>query len=344
MPEPAPEVSVFGAAHIDVEMRLLSGWHEAASNPVSRYERIGGVASNVATHLAKSCNTHLYTALGADSQGQTISSKLSEHGIKVNSFATGHRTGTYIAVIEANGELRVGLADTAAIEAVQRQHLQQFEQQNEVDFQQQFRQQQAICFDCNCSESLISEICLAVQQTQYSHPQGQPQQNPKSSALPGTRPLLAALGVSPAKISKLLAHAAQIDILFANRAEVATLAESDGSTPPETLLMRLAQRGFRQIVATDGANNTTVLSAGTVNQLAVPSLTTHPAGGNSSYSVNGAGDALAAATIAALLQHNSLISAVRDFGFSAARKQMFSPFDGYPNNMDSKTMDSNNNC
>ena len=305
-----PRVSVFGAAHIDVEMRLLGSWHEAASNPVSRFERIGGVACNVATQLATCCNTHLYTVLGHDSQGRQIHRELTARGVRVNSFATGHRTGTYIAVLETDGELRAGLADTAAIEAVEGHHLQQFEHQDGIDLQQHFQQQQAVCFDCNCSESLIAGICAAVQAIRQPLP------------ATATRPIFAALGVSPAKIGKLRAHAQQIDILFANRAELTTLARCDNTASPETLLDKLAQAGFHQIVATDGANDTMVLSAGTITRLPVPPVTL-PAGSRN-YSVNGAGDALAAATLAAVMQQTSLVMAVRDAGFDAACRQMLS--------------------
>lgn len=314
MHKPAPQVSVFGAAHIDVEMRLLGDWHEGASNPVTRFERIGGVACNVAAQLASCCDTHLFTAIGNDSQGQQITRELAARGITVNSFPTGHSTGTYVAVLDADGELRAGLADTAAIETVEAHHLQQFVQDGK-----EFQQQQAVCFDCNCSESLIEAICATHQQ---NHP----------STV--TRPILAALGVSPAKIGKLLIHARQIDILFANRAELATLAQCEITASPETLLGKLNETGFGQIVATDGAGDTAILNDGTVTRLPVPALTTisrdygHSKGrvdrsDNQKYSVNGAGDALAAATLAALLQNKSLFEAVRDYGFAAASRQMF---------------------
>ena len=134
-----PLVSVIGAAHLDVEMRLLNGWVEAASNPVHRIEKTGGVAANVARQLAASCTTYLYTALGNDAQGEKIKQELTEAGMVVKSFASGHSTGVYVAVLEPGGELRVGLADTAAIESIGAQHL----QQAGINFQEL----DAVCFD-----------------------------------------------------------------------------------------------------------------------------------------------------------------------------------------------------
>lgn len=308
-----PRVSVIGAANLDMEMHLVDSWQSAVSNPVSCTERTGGVAANVAQQLAKTCETDLYTTLGDDAAGNRITRDLQAGNVFIRNLSHAHPTGIYVAVLEPNGELKAGLADTAGIESVGGQQLQHLNVQWPL--------QQAICFDCNCSENLISAITGKLILSDHGN-------NPDHH--PADKPLIAALGVSPGKIRKLQAHTMQIDLLFANRSELVELSAMHGCDSLDALALAVHDAGIKRVVATDGANDIVVIDQGSTERLPVRSITiesgtTKPAGSYSNCrvnSVNGAGDALAGATLGALLSGVPLVTAVSEFGIVAARQRL----------------------
>lgn len=297
-------------------MHLLQSWQDTVSNPVVCIERTGGVAANVAQQLAKTCETRLYTALGDDAAGNKIFKELSANNVVVKSLSQRHRTGIYVAVLQHNGELKAGLADTSGIESVDRKQL--------LQVNRHLQNQQAVCFDCNCSESLIKEIVITAATANPHKIHGSHSNNTTAH-----QPLLVALGVSPTKIKKLRAHTAQIDILFANRSELQELADMKSSDTLEKIALAVHDSGVKQVVATDAANDIVIVDQGGVElQPVAPTAneTTSAAGSiqdnRTAHSVNGAGDALAGATLAALLQKVPLKIAVRDFGIVAAAEQL----------------------
>ncbi len=305
-----PLVSIIGAANLDLELRLLSGWQDGVSNAVSRIERTGGVAANVAIQLAEDCETHLFTAIGNDAAGDKIVKELADRHIAVKNLANESASGLYVAVLEQNGELKAGLADTAGIESID---FPQWQQVND-----QLKNLQAVCFDCNCNSSLISGIANYFTNS-YAH---------NDAKYPSAdKPLLVAIGVSPSKIRKLRDHTKQIDLLFANRSELQELSGLKSCDTLDRMALSVYESGIKQVVATDGPRDIVVIDHGCLERLPVPSLaqrSSHPGGSEGSSKVkgsaNGAGDALAGATIAALLRQVPLNTSVREFGRIAAMK------------------------
>jgi len=126
-----------------------------------------------------------------------------------------------------------------------------------------------------------------------------------------------ALAVSPVKARKLITLAQLVDTLFCNRLEAASITGLSGDTPLNTLSDALGTCGFTTHVLTDGGADLLVLEDGTRTPVTVegPQLT-------GSGNANGAGDALAGATIAACHAGQSLTSAVSSAGLAAARQIM----------------------
>lgn len=76
----------------------------------------GGVARNIAENLGRLGNrVHLVSVVGRDALGETLLSHTAGAGVRVEHVArTDLATGTYTAVLDADGELIVAIADMAA--------------------------------------------------------------------------------------------------------------------------------------------------------------------------------------------------------------------------------------
>lgn len=133
-----------------------------------------------------------------------------------------------------------------------------------------------------------------------------------------------ALGVSPAKIKRLLPIAGYLDILFANRDELATLTELGLEAGMTDYVRAAATLGIRQVVATDGTNPVTVGSVEACIPIPVnvDSATDDQTGASSTRSVNGAGDALAGTTVGALLNRAMSLEEATRQGIRAAATRL----------------------
>ncbi|WP_122819113.1 PfkB family carbohydrate kinase [Nocardioides pantholopis] len=109
-------VVVVGGANMDVKARSTRAAVTATSNPGTASMSAGGVGRNVAENLARlGTRTHLVAAVGADPLGDQLLAATSDAGVHVQHVRRSARaTGTYTAVLDADGELVVAVADMAA--------------------------------------------------------------------------------------------------------------------------------------------------------------------------------------------------------------------------------------
>jgi pseudouridine kinase len=115
LPDRRPVVCM-GAANLDRKLRSLAPLSLHTSNPSSQAESFGGVARNIAENLARlGTPVALLTAIGSDSSGAALlahaeSAGIATHGaLRLDDAAS----GTYTAVLDANGDMVVALADMA---------------------------------------------------------------------------------------------------------------------------------------------------------------------------------------------------------------------------------------
>jgi len=115
LPDKRPVVCM-GAANLDRKLRSLAPLALHTSNPASQAESFGGVARNIAENLARlGTPVALLTAVGSDSSGAALlahaeSTGIDTHGaLRLDDAAS----GTYTAVLDANGDMVVALADMA---------------------------------------------------------------------------------------------------------------------------------------------------------------------------------------------------------------------------------------
>jgi pseudouridine kinase len=131
LPDHRPILCV-GAANLDRKLRTLGKLALNTSNPARQTESFGGVARNIAENLARlGVPTALVTAVGGDSSGRALLSYADETGIDTRGAlrVDGAASGTYTAVLDADGDMRVALADMEINESLTPDFLSTREQQ-----------------------------------------------------------------------------------------------------------------------------------------------------------------------------------------------------------------------
>jgi pseudouridine kinase len=113
-------VVVIGGANLDVRARSAVSVVPATSNPGTVALSLGGVGRNVAENLARlGTPVHLVAAVGADPLGEALLAATAGAGVGVDHVRRGpHPTGTYTAVLDADGELVAAVSDMAATDAL----------------------------------------------------------------------------------------------------------------------------------------------------------------------------------------------------------------------------------
>lgn len=283
-----------GALHVDDMATPVSSLVPNASNPVLWSRLVGGVAAKTLLamkHHRGECSAHLLAAMGDDSLGETLTRTVEARGISLCPVRFEHRpTGRYTVVVDQQGELFVGLSDVTLSECITAVHV--LNKMKEL-------QPNVLVLDANLSSNCLDEIAEQVAEQRRDSSEGQ------------SAPLVVALAVSPVKSQRLRNLAPVIDLLFCNRREAAALTERSSDTELQTLGSGLVGMGFNDIVLTDGGDSVWVRSHQHTVLIDVPEQSIKD-------TVNGAGDALAGATLAQWSAGKRLSDSVRDAGLSAA--------------------------
>lgn len=123
--EKAPVV-VVGGANLDIKARSSAAAIAHTSNPGHTTTTPGGVARNIAENLARlGTPTQLIAAIGRDPYGERLLADTRAAGVQLDHVHRGeHPTGSYTAVLDADGELVLAVADMTATDALRPEHLQ----------------------------------------------------------------------------------------------------------------------------------------------------------------------------------------------------------------------------
>lgn len=117
----AERVVVVGGANMDLKARICGPLVSGTSNPGVTSQSPGGVARNVAENLARlGVAVRLLTAVGQDAMGDTLLRETAAAGVDVSAAVRvdGQSTGSYTAVLNAEGELLVAVAAMDVMEAL----------------------------------------------------------------------------------------------------------------------------------------------------------------------------------------------------------------------------------
>lgn len=272
------KILVLGGAHIDRRGRISGDTAPGASNPGIWFEEPGGGGFNAARNLARlGFQVTMISPRGGDPIGEMVGEAADFAGIDDRPFVfLDRKTPSYTAIIEKDGNLVIALADM---------ELYRFFVPRRLSIRwvrEAFAAHDFILFDANLPEETISAIVAKARSLEKP---------------------VAAIAISPAKVVRLRPCLEHIDYLFLNEAEAAALAgdrpEDAAGWPP-----LLNQIGIRNAVVTRGRRELVAVFEGCA-------VTLQPPIADTVADVTGAGDSLAAGTLAALISGLSLEEAIR---------------------------------
>jgi pseudouridine kinase len=114
-------VLVIGSSGLDLVGRPTDALQMGTSNPGYLRVSSGGVARNVAENLARlGSNVILITAVGEDQAGQQLLEQTEICGINIDHCITvsDHPTGSYLAILDESGNLHLGMDDMRISKAI----------------------------------------------------------------------------------------------------------------------------------------------------------------------------------------------------------------------------------
>jgi pseudouridine kinase len=121
-------VLVIGGAGVDIVGRLKSDLHIDTSNPAQIRYSFGGVARNVAENLARLGHpVRLMTAVGQDDPANALLDGLTAAGVDIGAVLRSGdgNTGVYLAVLDPAGSLQFALDDMRIIAGLTPQYVRQ---------------------------------------------------------------------------------------------------------------------------------------------------------------------------------------------------------------------------
>lgn len=115
-----PWAVVVGGAAWDIKARSAGRVLLHTSNPGSVTQTPGGVGRNIAETISRlGVRSHLVAAVGADAAGRDLLARTAEAGVYVDQVVLSpHPTGSYLAVLDTDGELIAAVSDLAATDAM----------------------------------------------------------------------------------------------------------------------------------------------------------------------------------------------------------------------------------
>ena len=215
-----PVFHICGGCHFDRHLYLQGEAVPGRTNPASQRIGIGGVAANIARHLAARGGQAHFTGVQPADEISALGTRLRADGVNPNLIPLEGEVPGYTAIVAADGELVVGAASTALYDEV----MPDMVLKGVIG-------DGPLVIDANFPESVLQAIC-----------QSQPQ----------TRPVFAA-ATSVAKVGRLAGCLARLDALVLNRSEAAVLAgEAQVAGMACALAARLRPGGA--VLVSDGGN------------------------------------------------------------------------------------------
>lgn len=292
-------VLVLGAAGIDVVGRLESDLKPAASNPARIRRSYGGVARNIAENLARLGQpVRLITVLGEDRTGSELLEHTAASGVDMSAVlrTAAYPTGFYMGILDKSGKLQLAVDDMRALDQITPDYLQEHEAL--------FKSSSLVFVDANLPvKTLRAAVSLA-----------------RRSKIP-----ICADTASFTLASRLVKFLPKYYLVTANSKEAGlltglTFEASDRDTAMEAA-RSLVNQGVRIALVTLAEYGVVYATSETTGHIsAIRTRITDP---------TGAGDAMSAAILFALLNEIELDDAIR-LGITAASLTLQHPGSVYP--------------
>lgn len=278
---PEAPALVIGSSGVDIVGRLKSELRKGASIPGNIRTSFGGVARNVAENLARLGQpVTLITAVGQDEDGERLVQGLQTAGVDTHAVlrTDQYATGSYLALIDPAGMLQFAMDDMRAASCLTPQYIE--------EHAHLFRESSLLFFDANLPKDTLRKIMSLA----------------RKARLP-----VCADPTSPTLALRLRPYLNRLSIITPNSLEAAILCE-----PPLTITnRRLALQAAKSLVSQGvGVAIITLAEQGLCYATSETSGYI-PAVRTTIVDPTGAGDALSATVIFALLNQIPLDDAVR---------------------------------
>jgi pseudouridine kinase len=278
-----------GNAALDRSFVLAGPARMGTSNPAEIRSSFGGVARNVAENLARlGIPVALVTQVGEDAGGRALRDDCAALGIDVRGVLRSpvHATAEYVAIVDPQGELVIGAAATAAIDALSVALL-------GAAFDEDGRTAWTFA-DCTLPAPVLAALV----------------EDRRAGGPP-----LAIDAVSTARAERLPRDLNGLDLLFLNESEARALTGNESGSIVD-VARALRELGAASVVLTRGGSGIVLATVAGTSEIAVPPATP--------VDVSGAGDALIAGTLFGLMSGAGLANAVRT-GSRVAKLTIESP-------------------
>ena len=283
-------VVVIGGCNIDRKCQTLSPMIMGTSNPGTERSSVGGVGRNVAENLARlGVSTALITAVGADSEGMRIRSETETAGVHLgHSLETSSPTGSYTVVLNNSGEMVIAVASMAGVDELS---------PDVVDGARDLIEHaRMLILDCNVPESTLLHAA------RLAGARGVPVIIDPVSARKAMR------------VSGLLSAGIRLHTITPDLGELLALSGQDSVTGAgvDTAIATLHSLGVENVWARLGAAGSIFSAAGGETSTRIPPLAA------TLVDATGAGDAMLAGYVAALLDGLGPLDAARHGAAAAA--------------------------
>ncbi len=280
-----PKLLGIGGAHIDRRGVMSADYIRGASIPGAMMEDTGGGVFNalrVAVQFGVSAK--LISVRGGDAAGDIVAAEIKRSGIEdLSSVFLDRTTASYTALLDRHGDVVAALADMEIYEKALPRQISRRKTRDAI------ADADALLIDANMpEESIVRLMRLAMGKPVY------------------------ALAISPAKSVRLRPVLDLLAGLYLNKREARAILgmASDDASGAASLAKGLGALGLAKAVLTDGEDAVCVLDQGEISVILPPKP-------ERVKDVTGAGDALAGASLAALLCGKPMDRAVRQ-GLAAA--------------------------
>lgn len=277
------EILAVGGAHIDRRGQVSGPYVPAASNPGTMREDVGGGVFNALRSIVRrGVSASLLSVRGGDAAADTVSRAITEAGIAdLSAVFLDRTTPSYTALLDRDGELIVGFADMALYDLAFPKQIRRSKVREVIG------SADAVLCDANLPSPALERLV----------------------GLAAGKPVFA-IAISPAKVVRLIPVLGALALLFMNRREATVLAGVNANAAAPDIVDGLRCTGLRRGVVTAGDGPVLGFDETGVFSILPPTP-------RKVADVTGAGDALAGATVAALLRGLPLREALRE-GVAAA--------------------------
>ena len=264
---PVPKILAVGGAHIDRRGQVAGPFVPGASNPGTMREDVGGGAFNALRNaVRRGAAGSLLSVRGGDAAGDIVARAIAEAGIlDLSAVFLDRATPSYTALLDREGDVIAALADMALYE------LAFPKQMRRAKVREAVLAADAVLCDANLPDAALQRLM----------------------PLAAGKPVFA-IAISPAKAIRLSGVLSSLSCLFMNRREAAALVASDAGETIGGIVDGLRRLGLASGVITQGSGPVTGFDRSGV-------ISIDPPAPRRIADVTGAGDALAGAATAALL-------------------------------------------